>query len=89
MPYLSFHISADVSQDQSDQVASALTEITATALGKKHELASVEVNATSAKSWYIGGKSLASQSLVTFYLDIKVTEGTNAKNESLNTSTGV
>lgn len=81
MPYLSFHASADLSQDQSDQVASILTELTATILGKKRELTSVEINATSPKTWYIGGKSLASKSLVTFYLDIKVTEGTNTKNE--------
>ncbi|MGH9438809.1 MAG: tautomerase family protein [Terriglobia bacterium] len=81
MPYLSFHISADVSQDQSDQIASILTELTTTVLGKKRELISVKVNATLPKHWYIGGKSLASQSLVTFYLDIKVTEGTNTKNE--------
>lgn len=81
MPYLSLHVSADVSQDQSDQVASVLTELTATVLGKKRELTSVEVNATSPKHWYIGGKNLASQPLITFYLDIKVTEGTNTKNE--------
>jgi len=81
MPYLSFHVSTNVSQAQSDQVASALTELTATVLGKKRELTSVEVNATSPKNWYIAGKSLADHSLVTFYLDIKVTEGTNTKNE--------
>ena len=81
MPYLSFHVSTNVSQAQSDQVASVLTELTATVLGKKRELTSVEVNATSPKNWYIAGKSLADHSLVTFYLDIKVTEGTNTKNE--------
>lgn len=81
MPYLSFHASADLSQDQSDQIASVLTELTATILGKKRELTSVEINATSPKHWYVGGKNLATQSLVTFYLDIKVTEGTNIKNE--------
>ena len=46
MPHVSFHVSADASQDQSDQVASVLTELTATVLGKKHELTSVEVNTT-------------------------------------------
>jgi len=81
MPYLSFHVSANASQKQSDQVASVLTELTATVLGKKRELTAVEINATSPKGWYIGGKILAGQELVTFYLDIKVTEGTNTKNE--------
>jgi 4-oxalocrotonate tautomerase len=81
MPYLSFQVSTDVSQTQSDQIASVLTELTATVLGKKRELTSVEINSTSPKNWYIAGKSLAEHSLVTFYLDIKVTEGTNTKNE--------
>jgi 4-oxalocrotonate tautomerase len=81
MPYLSFHVSTDISQTQSDQVASVLTELTATVLGKKRELTSVEINSTSPKNWYVAGKSLAEHSLVTFYLNIKVTEGTNTKNE--------
>ena len=81
MPYLSFHVSADASQAQSDDVARVLTELTATVLGKKRELTSVEIKATSPENWYIGGKRVAGQDVVTFYLDIKVTEGTNTKNE--------
>ncbi|KRG69793.1 tautomerase family protein [Pseudoxanthomonas dokdonensis] len=81
MPYLDFRVSAKPSQQQAERVAGILTELTATVLGKKPELTSVSIHAMEAGHWYIGGNSLASQSLVTFYLDIKVTEGTNTKNE--------
>ena len=50
-------------------------------LGKKKELTSVAVEYVPANEWFIGGTSLASQGLATFYLDIKVTEGTNTKNQ--------
>ena len=33
------------------------------------------------EQWYIGGTELEGQSLSSFYLDIKVTEGTNTKDE--------
>jgi len=81
MPYLGFHVSVDLSPAQSDQVATFLTDLTGTVLGKKRELTSVAVSATSPKHWYIDGQRLADCQLTTFYLEIKVTEGTNTKHE--------
>jgi 4-oxalocrotonate tautomerase len=81
MPYPNFRVSTDVSPAQSGQVANIPTELTVTILGKKRELTAVEVNAASPKHWYIAGQRLADQSLVTFYLGIKVTEGANTKHE--------
>lgn len=81
MPYLSFHVSQDVSQQQSNEVATVLTELTATVLGKKRELTAVEITSASAERWYVGAQTVASQALVGFYLDIKVTEGANTKGE--------
>src|SRR5690242_12894693 len=81
MPFLSVNLSTVPPPDVVDKVAAQLTELTATVLGKKRELTAVAVNTTPANTWYIGGSSLANQSLTSFYLDIKVTEGTNTKNE--------
>ena len=81
MPYLSFHVSADASPEQSAHIAHVLTELTATVLGKQRALTSVVIHATPPGHWYIDGQRLAGQPLVTFYLDIKITEGTNTKND--------
>jgi 4-oxalocrotonate tautomerase len=81
MPYLSVRICAPQSAETTGKVAAFLTELTADVLHKKKELTSVAVEYMPAHQWFIGGTSLSSQDAKTFYLDIKVTEGTNAKNE--------
>lgn len=50
-------------------------------LGKKRELTAVEVHAAAPGRWHVGGGRLSSQTPVGFYLEVKVTEGTNTKNE--------
>ena len=58
-----------------------MTELTADILNKKTELTAVEVEFISPQRWFIGGVSLQAQIATSFYLDIKVTEGTNTKDE--------
>ncbi|QIB33663.1 tautomerase family protein [Ancylobacter pratisalsi] len=50
-------------------------------LGKDPALTSVAVQRFEPGSWYSGGASLAAQGLAGFWLDIRVTEGTNTKGE--------
>lgn len=81
MPYLNVKLSAPPSQQTTAAIAAQLTELTAAVLHKKRELTSVAVEYVPSGQWFIGGESLAAQGLATFYLDIKVTEGTNSKDE--------
>jgi 4-oxalocrotonate tautomerase len=81
MPYLNVKICAPQSVEATNKVATFLTELTADVLHKKKELTSVSIEYIAAHQWFIGGASLASRDAKTFYLDIKVTEGTNTKNE--------
>ncbi|MHB1175213.1 MAG: tautomerase family protein [Sulfuriferula sp.] len=74
-------MSAPKSAETTSRIAAFLTEFTADVLGKKRELTSVAVEYVAANEWFIGGTSVASQGLATFYLDIKITEGTNTKNQ--------
>lgn len=81
MPYLNCKLCAPASQEVSAKIASVLTDLTAEVLKKKRELTAVAVEYVAPEQWFIGGTSLAGQSLRSFYLDIKVTEGTNTKDE--------
>ena len=54
---------------------------TASILGKKPEVTSIDVQFASSDQWYVGGRSMREQGCTTFYLDIKVTEGNNTKAE--------
>lgn len=81
MPYLDCRIGGSHSPEVSAKVALALTDLTAEVLKKKREVTAVAVDFVPSEQWYIGGASLAGQPHKSFYLDIKVTEGTNTKDE--------
>jgi len=81
MPYLSAKLSGAPSADTTRRVAGALADLTVEVLGKRRELTSVAVELVPSEQWFAGGASVASQHLHTFFLDIKVTEGTNTKDE--------
>jgi len=78
MPYLNIKIAASESPEISKKIAVLLTDLTATLLGKKRELTAVAIDYVIPSNWFIAGENVTSTS---FYLDIKVTEGTNTKNE--------
>lgn len=81
MPYLNVKLSAPPSAELSSGIAGRLTELTSALLRKKRELTSVAVEYVPPVQWFIGGSPLAAQESVTFYLEIKVTAGTNTKDE--------
>ena len=81
MPFLNVKISGQPSQEITDKVTDFLTGNTVATLGKKTEVISVAIEFIPANQWAIGGVSLVAQGMASFYLDIKVTEGTNTKNE--------
>ena len=86
MPYLNLKLCASSSPETASRLAQCLTDLTAEILKKKRELTAVAVEFVAPAHWHIGGASLAAQSLRSFYLDIKVTEGTNTKDETPNRS---
>jgi 4-oxalocrotonate tautomerase len=81
MPILNVKLCAPPSPVTSAKIAAALTDLTVDILGKKRELTAVAIEFTPPSEWFIAGTSLASQSQHTFYLDIKITEGTNTKDQ--------
>ena len=81
MPYLNAKICGIPSQELSTKIALVLTDLTAEVLKKKRELTAVAVEYVAAEGWFIGGAPLSDKPHRSFYLDIKVTEGTNTKDE--------
>lgn len=81
MPYLNVRIAQSESSDVAEKVVSALMKRTSDLLGKKPEVTSIAIDFVSPELWFVGGERVSAQNAVTFYLDIKVTDGTNTKNE--------
>jgi len=81
MPFLNVKISGGESPDITKQVAEVLSNLTTNILGKKRELTSIAVEQVADNQWFVGGTPISSQGVKTFYLEVKITEGTNSKDE--------
>lgn len=63
------------------QIAAAASRLSAQHLRKNPEVTAVTVEAVSSETWFAGGVSLAEQKKASFFLDIKIVDGTNTKDE--------
>ena len=81
MPILNVKLSTKPSSEASARIAAALTDLTVEILKKKRELTAVSINHVSSGDWFIAGVPVETHAMNTFHLDIKVTEGTNTKDE--------
>jgi 4-oxalocrotonate tautomerase len=62
-------------------VAQAASELAARVLHKDPRVTAVQVQAVEPTDWFCAGPSLAQSGLAAFWLEIRVTEGTNTKDE--------
>jgi 4-oxalocrotonate tautomerase len=67
--------------DLEQRVAGLVADNSARILRKKPELTAVIVERVDPKSWFAGGRSLADQRKASFWLEIKVVDGTNTKDQ--------
>ncbi len=81
MPYLNVRVSVPESAESAGKIAAVLMKHTSEVLGKKPDVTSIEIDFISPDKWFVGGVRVCDQKAVTFYLDIKVTDGTNTKSE--------
>jgi 4-oxalocrotonate tautomerase len=81
VPILDVKFSSPIDRDLRPAIAASLSAITARVLRKKPELTSVVVDQIDPRGWFVGGPSLAEQHKATFFLDIRVVDATNLKDE--------
>jgi len=81
MPYLNVRIAMQESSTVAEKIVATLMAHTTELLGKKPEVTSIAVDFVSPGLWFVGGSPVGATNAVTFYLDIKVTDGTNTKAE--------
>jgi 4-oxalocrotonate tautomerase len=81
MPFLHLVLSGSPDADRVNTIANGLIERTERVLRKRRDVTSVAVTFVAPEQWFVGGRSLRDQGLTSFWLDIKVTESTNTKDE--------
>jgi 4-oxalocrotonate tautomerase len=81
MPIINIAVTGTPDAKLSAEIARESTEITAKLLHKDPTITAVAVNYIDPQHWFAGGTSLAEHGTNTFWLDIKVVDGTNTKLE--------
>ena len=81
MPIINISVTGKPDAELSAAIAREATAITAKELRKDPTITAVAVTYVDPRHWFAGGKSLAEQGSHTFWLDIKVVDGTNTKLE--------
>ena len=81
MPIINVNVTGKPDAALSARIAREVTEITATQLGKDPTITAVAISYIDPQHWFAGGRSLAEHGTNTFWLDIKVVDGTNTKLE--------
>jgi 4-oxalocrotonate tautomerase len=81
MPIINVKVSAKRSPEMTSAIAAVLNDVTVRVLRKKRELISIAVDYVDPADWIVGGRSLADQGRSSVYVDIKITDETNTKDE--------
>ena len=81
MPIIYVSVSAKPSVSLSEQINTLLVHHTAHLLHKDPELTAVVINYVAPMDWWIAGKHLAEQQCHSVFVEIKITDETNTKQE--------
>ena len=81
MPIINISLTGQPDAALSASIATEVTALTKAHLRKDPTITAVAVQYIDPRHWFAGGRSLADQDANTFWLDIKVVDGTNTKPE--------
>lgn len=81
MPIINVNVAAKANKELSRAIAEKVTAVTKAELRKDPTITAVAVQYYDPDHWFAGGKSLAEQGTSSYWLDIKVVDGTNTKQE--------
>ncbi|WEX76085.1 4-oxalocrotonate tautomerase family protein [Sinorhizobium numidicum] len=81
MPIINIAVTGRPDPKRSQEIAVEVSALTQAHLRKDPTVTAVAISYVDPQHWFAGGKSIASQETNSFWLDIKVVDGTNTKQE--------
>ena len=81
MPMITLQIAAEPDDRLARDAARLATGRVAEILGKDPKVTAVAVEFIARKHWYIGGRSTEEIGKAAFFLDVRISDGTNTKDE--------
>jgi 4-oxalocrotonate tautomerase len=81
MPFIHVRYSTPVEKDLRQAITTFVTDTTARILRKKADVTSVALERVPPSDWFIAGKPLTEHRKATFFVEVRVSLGTNVKEE--------
>jgi 4-oxalocrotonate tautomerase len=81
VPMISVQLGVQRSPGLSAKVARLVTDVTAKVLHKDPHVTAVAIQYIDPADWYIAGESLDNRKSASFFVDARITDGTNTKDE--------
>ncbi len=81
MPMISVQLGAEPNADLSRSAARIVTDLTTRVLRKDPNVTAVAVQYVAPTDWFIAGKSLYERRTASFFVDTRISDGTNSKDE--------
>ena len=81
MPILNVKVSGEKDVQVTKKITALLLDTTTRILKKKPQVTAITIQFVPSDCWIVGGELLSEQGKSSFYLDIKVTDETNTKDE--------
>lgn len=81
MPMITLQLSGEPDDVLTQRLAEAVTRLTAEVLGKDPKVTAVAVEWIPRRRWVVAGRTTESLGRPAFFLEVRVTEGTNTKDE--------
>jgi len=81
MPIINIKIAHPEGQTLIPKVAALAADLTAGILGKDPKLTAVVVDSVPPDRWFVAGRSLAELGQASFFLEVRVVDGTNTKDQ--------
>jgi 4-oxalocrotonate tautomerase len=81
MPILTVKLAAQRSPELTREVAGLLLDLTARTLRKDRNVTAIAIDYVDPEDWFVGGAPLAQQGRRSFFVDVRITDETNTKDE--------
>ena len=81
MPMITVNVAAAPDVELTRKIVATVTELTAGILGKDPKVTAVAVDYLPPRQWFVGGRSVEELGKAAFFLDVRISDGTNTKDE--------
>jgi 4-oxalocrotonate tautomerase len=81
MPMITLQVAAGPSPELTRRLVEAVVTLTAEHLGKDPKVTAVAVQYVPPREWFVGGRSTEELRRAAFFLDVRISDGTNTKDE--------